>query len=383
MNMKPNGRSRSALLLLLTIAAIPAFVLAAGNDAGDSFESVVRAHFEHWDNDHDGKVTLAEVDRLIPLGGIPADAAAAIAALYRYLVRHQHSGLTFEFLLQPPKGEGAPNFEKDFHAARARIAGVTRVLFTPGAPTLDAIRQGSLGDCFFLAPVGALVHRDPEFIRHKFVTYDDGSFDVKFPGDRREHYSRITDVQIAITSSEGKEGLWLTALELATGRKLQNELREEAREGRGKVNGIASIDSVAGGGSASLAMAELTGHKIVRIELTSRGSADAIRQAVETGRAHHCIICVGIEAFGEKAPPKLNLHHAYALLGYDQQKDAFLLWNPHGTTHHPEGPPGPVNGYVTEHGRFFMPVADFVRNVKGHISFETDVPVERIDPRAR
>ncbi len=383
MNMRPNERSWLPLLQLLMIAALPALGLAVEKFAGDSFESVVREHFECWDFDHDGRVTLAEVDRLIPLPGIPAEASAAIAVLHRYLVKHQHSGLSFDFLLHPPKGEGAPNFEKDFLAAQSRISGATRVLFTPGAPTLDAIHQGSLGDCFFLAPVGALVHRDPEFIRHKFVTYDDGSFDVKFPGDRREHYSRITDVQIAITSSEGKEGLWLTALELATGRKLQNELREEAREGRGKVNGIASIDSVAGGGSASLAMAELTGHKIVRIELTSHGSADAIRQAVETARTHHCIICVGIEAFGEKAPPKLNCHHAYALLGYDRQNDAFLLWNPHGTTHRPEGPPGPVNGYVTEHGRFFMPVADFVKNVKGHISFETDVLIERIVPMER
>ncbi len=164
------------------------------------------------------------------------------------------------------------------------------------------------------------------------------------------------------------------------GRKLRNEL---AGEGRGKVNGLASIDSVAGGGSAALAMAELTGHQIFRIELRSHGSADAIRQAVQTARMNHCIICVGIEAFGEKAPPKLNLNHAYALLGYDRQKDAFLLWNPHGTTHRPEGPQGPVNGYVTEHGRFFMPVVDFVRNVKGHIAFETDVPVERIDPGER
>jgi len=364
------------LLLLLMIATLPALGLAVEKSAGDSFESVVREHFEYWDVDHDGRVTLAEVDRLIPLAGIPAEASAAIAALHRYLVKHQHSALSFEFLLHPPQGKNAPNFEKDFHAAKARIAGVTRVLFTPGAPTLDAIHQGSLGDCFFLAPVGALVHRDPEFVRNKFVTYDDGSFDVKFPGDIREHYSRITDVQIAITSSEGKEGLWLTALELATGRKLKNELANE-----GKGNGIASIDSVAGGGSAALAMAELTGHKIFRIELRSHGSADAIRQAVHTARANHCIVCVGIEAFGETAPPGVNLHHAYALLGYDREKDAFLLWNPHGTTHRPEGRPGPVNGYVTEHGRFYMPVADFVRYVKGHISFETDVTVERTGPR--
>ena len=79
----------------------------------------------------------------------------------------------------------------------------------------------------------------------------------------------------------------------------------------------------------------------------------------------------------------MNLHHAYALLGYDREKDAFLLWNPHGTTHRPAGLPGPVNGYITEHGRFLMPVVDFVKNVTGHISFETDVPVERIEPRER
>ena len=365
-------RSRFPFMILLMIVLLQALDLVAQKAAGDSFESVVTEHFENWDVDHDGKVTHAEIDRLIPLPDIPAKASAAIAALHMYLIKHPQSALSFENLLHPPEGKNAPNFKKDFRAAKAHIAAVTRVLFAPGAPTLDAVRQGRDGDCFFLAPVGALLHRDPDFIRQKFVSHDDGSFDVKFPGDRTEHIPRITDVQIALTSGQGKEGLWLTALEIATARKLPNRL---ASEGKGK--GIDSIDSILAFGNTALAMAALTGHQCFRTEVRPHGSADAIRQKVHTALANQCIVSVAIGTFGEKPPPGLGLRHTYALLDYDRDKDAFLLWNPWGNTHRPKGPEGPANGYRVDHGRFFMSVADFVTYVKGMITIETNVPIQR------
>ena len=372
MYLTPHERSRFPFMILLMIALLQALDLVAQKAALDSFESVVTEHFENWDVDHDGKLTHPEIDRLIPLPGIPAQASAAIAALHMYLIKHPESALTFENLLHPPEGKNAPNFKKDFRAAKAHIAAVKRVLFAPGAPTLDAVHQGRDGDCFFLAPVGALLHRDPGFIRQKFVSHDDGSFDVKFPGDRTEHIPRITDVQIALTSGQGKEGLWLTALEIATARKLPNRLASE-----GKGNGIDSIDSVLAFGNTALAMAALTGHQCFRTEVRPHGSADAIRQKVHRALANQCIVSVAIGTFGEKPPPGLGLRHTYALLDYDRDKDAFLLWNPWGNTHRPKGPEGSANGYLVDHGRFFMPVADFVTYVKGMITIETNVPIQR------
>lgn len=376
MHLTLHERSRFSLMILLVIASLQALDLVAQKAAGDSFESVVTKHFENWDVNHDGKVTHTEIDRLIPLPGIPAQASAAVAALHMYFIKHPQSAWSFETLLHPPEGKDAPNFKKDFREAKAHIAAVTRVLFAPGAPTLDAVRQGRDGDCFFLAPVGSLLHRDPDFIRQKFVSHDDGSFDVKFPGDRIEHIPRITDVQIAITSSQGKEGLWLTALEVATARKLPNRLASES-----KTKGIDSIDSILAFGNTALAMAALTGHQCFRTEVRPHGSADAMRQKVQTALANQCIVSVAIGTFGEKPPPGLGLRHTYALLDYDRDKDAFLMWNPWGNTHRPKGPEGPANGYIVEHGRFFMPVTDFVTYVKGMISMETKVPAQRKGPR--
>jgi hypothetical protein len=32
-------------------------------------------------------------------------------------------------------------------------------------PTLEGIRQGALGDCFFMCVIGATVNRDPQIVR--------------------------------------------------------------------------------------------------------------------------------------------------------------------------------------------------------------------------
>ncbi len=72
-------------------------------------------------------------------------------------------------------------------------------------------------------------------------------------------------------------------------------------------------------------------------------------------------------------PPGINLHHAYAILGFDADADTVLLWNPHGNTFRPKGEPGLTTGYSTSAGQFRMPVADFVRVFNG-MSIETGRP---------
>jgi len=67
--------------------------------------------------------------------------------------------------------------------------------------------------------------------------------------------------------------------------------------------------------------------------------------------------------------PGLPPHHAYAVLNYRPAADCVELWNPHGQTFQPAGPPGAENGYVTTSGVFTIPLKEFTRQISG-MTFE-------------
>ena len=75
-------------------------------------------------------------------------------------------------------------------------------------------------------------------------------------------------------------------------------------------------------------------------------------------------------------PPNISTKHAYAVLAYDAAADRVTIWNPHGQTFYPKGPPGIANGYPTEHGRFTLPLAEAYQ-------FLTTLAIERKSPSTR
>jgi len=64
------------------------------------------------------------------------------------------------------------------------------------------------------------------------------------------------------------------------------------------------------------------------------------------------------------------------VFGYDSERRQVTLFNPHGNGFEPKGPPGPANGYPTQHGVFTLPLQDFV-HIFQHMSCETDQPEKR------
>ena len=56
------------------------------------------------------------------------------------------------------------------------------------------------------------------------------------------------------------------------------------------------------------------------------------------------------------------------------------IWNPHSNTFQPKGKPGLENGYVTEGGKFTLPLTEAYQ-FYGSFTFETDKPLEKkVDP---
>lgn len=93
-----------------------------------------------------------------------------------------------------------------------------------------AVRQGTLGSCFFLAPAAAVAQRRPDLIRRAFTELPDGTVEVRLfehgPRDRATGKPTFTPTTVRITrdvpslggplfARPGDEGTWPLLLEKA------------------------------------------------------------------------------------------------------------------------------------------------------------------------
>ncbi|WP_428939069.1 C2 family cysteine protease [Fontivita pretiosa] len=94
-------------------------------------------------------------------------------------------------------------------------------LFGPAGPHPDDIRQGGLGDCYWMAALGAVARTMPEVIRQTVVELGDGTFGVHFYKNGQNVFLRLDADLPAYGSSPAYAGLghgdsmWIPILEKA------------------------------------------------------------------------------------------------------------------------------------------------------------------------
>jgi hypothetical protein len=338
-------------------------------------------HFAQWDRDHDGRLSQAEVDTLVCSPQVRGDEAAALAAIHVYFRSLKNpEPLSQSFLLQKVnKDEGsqrrdtvprAVRFAADFGAFCRHIDKAPRALFATGeAPTLAGFAQGHLGDCYFLAAVAAGVFNDPVAIRDMFTPQPDGSCDVRFYNGQQVHVTKLTDAEIALGSSAGAQGLWLNVAEKAFG-----EVKMPMRKARPPRRERLDLDVIARGGSPLKAIEVLSGKQtnMVLLRKGKGGSPPAaedlprltteLHQRFNSGLPRKFIFCGSVASGGQGTyPPGIVSDHAYAILGYEADRQVVAVMNPWGNHFAPKGPPGLANGYSTRNGTFLLPLNDFVQ----------------------
>jgi len=365
---------------LVCVTAMASTVLS--DTATGSFLEIVNARFASWDADGDGVLTARELDALVANMQIVGGDAAAVASLKRASrsTKIKCPPLTLDNIrdlsTQAPATNN-PNFLRMFRESLNRLTNApNRDLFASSSPKLETIHQGKLGDCFCLAPLGAMVHRDPLQVAALFTRLDDGQYRVQL-GKQAVQVAPPTDAELAIAASNERDGVWVNLYEKAVG-KMRMDQKPPAQRGD------STLDAVARGGSAGTMLAQLTGHEIARFSFKfakDPAASAATREArlkelrsklADAVSAKRLMTCGTVKT----TTPGLTPNHAYALLTYDRELDTVTLWNPHGGSFRPKGKAGLETGYAQRDGIFQMPLNDFVQQFSG-MAFElTETPAK-------
>jgi hypothetical protein len=226
------------------------------------------------------------------------------------------------------------------------------------------VHQGALADCFLVGSVGALIAHHPERMKSMIKEQSDGSYIVRFPGRPEPIKVWLTDAQIALGSSAGKQGLWLNVMEEAI-----------AIERRGKGDSSVVTDLICNGGSGGRTIALLTGREVKEVNFAgaARDQTAVEEETMKILLAVHEDKIVATTGFRDKVakPQGLISSHTYAIIDYDPDKELVTLWNPYGNHIQPKGPAGLTNGYPTQDGMFTMPLSDYFRVFRG---FRAETP---------
>lgn len=376
-------------------------LLLAAPDAkpATQFIDVVETNFTRWDLNRNGALAPEEIDRLVVEPSIKGDEAAAIGAIKTMLrLGYPMPPLTLEyFKTAAPKAKAGgeddeferpeirsffgPDWNKGFSIAQKRISNPNLALFNYPTVDLRQFKQGMLGDCYFVAMIGALVNKQHDLVKRMITIQRNGTIKVSFADNETIVIPPLTDAEIATSSTTGEEGTWIAVFEKAFGTLRQAQYPQVHKEG------VAS-DAIAFGGTMLTTIRVLTGHDseqfLIKSSVQISGDGDAkfqlraqpqeitrmtrdkLKNALQRKRL------IGAATYPEDMPPGISSRHAYAIIGYEQQGDQVVIWNPHGNTVKPKGAPGLENGYPTEFGVFKVPMKDFVY-IFGALEIELDV----------
>ena len=207
----------------------------------------------------------------------------------------------------------------------ARVDGyayVSGTLFHDG-PRYDEMKQGNVGDCYFLAALGEVALHRRSVIQNMFIDNGDGTFGVRFFHNGVSDFVTVNRYLPVYKSGAvgagwggGRFDSQYNELWMALAEKAYAQLNESGWIGQ---DGTNSYDGISGGNAAP-AFTHIAGTPAIEANLSKTG----IINAFNAGKA----ITITTKELGT-AENVLN-NHVYMLINYDPVSDKFHLFNPWG-----------------------------------------------------
>ncbi len=336
-----------------------------------TFPQILKANFAKWDADGDGQLTRKEINALVVSPAIRGRTAAAVATLHLYMREHPKQEAIPKSDVVP--GEAGParlSLDDVFDVFYRDISRTSREVFADNCvPSIETVSEGAIGDCFFLAAVGSAVRQNPKAVQGMFKLMPNGGAWVDFPGGPRIMVHRLTDSEIALTSTAANQGVWLRLLEKGYGEAC---LRHWTRGPSSQPDDL-GIDVIARGGDARQTITLLTGHIGTLIKFRqdkeeklppTGDDFNELRNKIHRlliSRVENHSLMVAATTAGNLLPG-IKAHHDYAVVGYDANERIVHLWNPMGQ---------PGSDKAIKCGSFDLSLDDFLKSF-GALMYETD-----------
>jgi hypothetical protein len=206
-------------------------------------------------------------------------------------------------------------------------------LFVNGAAYGD-IKQGSVGDCYFVASLAEAAYRNASLITSMFIVNGDGTYTVKFSNGSQPYYVTVDSYLPTNTSGNliyagiganyanaGNE-LWVALAEKAYVQLNEFGFSRAGLPGTGQ-NAYSAIS----GGYIYAALGHITGQTTSPFTMTANSTSfttfvNAYNAGKMIGFASYATTPAGSGVVGS---------HAYAVVGYNATNQTVTLFNPWGT----------------------------------------------------
>ncbi|MCA9795692.1 MAG: hypothetical protein KC910_27980 [Candidatus Eremiobacteraeota bacterium] len=329
--------------------------------AGEVFERI-ESGFDGWDRNGDGKLSWSEMRRAVADPANQGRQAAALGTLYALMEAEQdgrgHPAFERD-RLEDLAEEADPGYDDAYRLLLGKIEGSAHQLYTSELPDAFSIQQGVSPSCAFLSAMFGQARRDPALLREAITELPDGRLGVKFAGlDKTIKIAPPTDTELALYSGSGQDGYWLTCFEKAWG--VHHGGRRLGAFEHSDAWPEDAIEAITGGQAGTA--------RVPRHPTLEKGEVPAFLRPVQRELASNHI-AIAWTNFEEVEQPGLVTGHAYALVGYDEDRGTVELRNPYG-----HGEPSDANGRALDgrdDGLFKLSLEQFSENfVK--LAYQTD-----------
>jgi Calpain family cysteine protease len=194
----------------------------------------------------------------------------------------------------------------------------------------DAVQQGEVGDCYFLAAVAAVAKTNPDAIKNMIKDNSDGTYTVTFPGDAGHHQLKVnkpTEAEEALYNGGSKYGTWASVLEKAYGQlgKIHKDLGDDTTPAMG----------IKDGGWSAQPLYVLTGH-VANEKAVQNTSEKEMLAVLQDAFKNNKAVTVGStdQKTGQVVPAGYDEHHEFTFMGLEKNANGgwdVILRNPWGT----------------------------------------------------
>ena len=268
----------------------------------ESMRSWALQNFNYFDRDNNGSLSQSEIARALkdPLTGThDKNVLKDIQAHYKNMGHMWESGINVRALKEYADGvrrdatgsELISNIWSSCYSVnQGQKEGINHDLFADKKEPLhsitpDAIKQGSIGNCYFESSLASVAGAHPQMIKDAIKDNGDGTYTVRFAGHKNNplRVKAPTEAEQGLYNHGSSYGLWASVMEKAYGSYCQQHFWRRNVSNLG--GGYAPAEGAEGGGKTGDVVTLITGQETSTKSIANT-APETIRQDLEKAFGH-------------------------------------------------------------------------------------------------